>query len=286
MVLLAPVFVVRASANIDVFFEKLFPLKPQTDSPSELQGGYYTAYRVPPCRQSTITSVVYRVAPCKQFANMDRILQTVTMPGRNIEKDYIEDSFYHAYNRGLNKMTIFKDDNDYRVFLNLLKRALGDEVQTDKQYRDYPNFHNDLELLSYCLMPNHFHLLIRTKNKPKLLPELMRSIMTAYVMYFNKKNNRTGRLFEQRYRAVRITSDDYLWHISRYIHLNPLDVGQDYKDYPYSSVGYYTQKKSSDWVKPDEIKDMFQEAKQDYGDFLADFVDRKEELNEIKAELF
>src|SRR5665811_2354566 len=114
------------------------------------------------------------------------------MSGRNLEKVYVEDSFYHAYNRGLNKMDIFTDDEDYRVFLNLLKRALGEKIQIDKQYRNYPNFHNNLELLAYCLMSNHFHLLIRTKNKPRLLPELLKSVMTSYVMYFNKKHKRTG----------------------------------------------------------------------------------------------
>lgn len=208
------------------------------------------------------------------------------MPGRNLEKVYVEDSFYHVYNRGLNKQDIFKDDDDYRVFLNLLKRSLGEEIQQNAKHRDYPNFHNDLELLSYCLMPNHFHLLIYTKNKPKLLPELMRSVMTSYVMYFNKKIERKGRLFEQHYRAVRITSDEYLWHISRYIHLNPLDMGHDYKKYPYSSIEYYTGRKSSDWVRPDEIIEMFTEAGESYSKFLKDYVDRKEELKEIKAELY
>jgi len=208
------------------------------------------------------------------------------MPGRNIEKEYVEDSFYHAYNRGLNKMDIFIDDKDYRVFLSLLKRVLGDEVQSNKLNREYPNFHNDLELLSYCLMPNHFHLLIRTRNKPKLLPELMKSVMTSYVMYFNKRHERTGPLFGKRYRAVRITSDEYLWHISRYIHLNPLDMGQDYKKYPYSSIDYYIGKKNSDWVKTNEIKEMFKEARENYSKFLEDYVERKEELKEIKIGLY
>ena len=183
-------------------------------------------------------------------------------------------------------MDIFTDDEDYRVFLNLLKRALGEKIQIDKQYRNYPNFHNNLELLAYCLMSNHFHLLIRTKNKPRLLPELLKSVMTSYVMYFNKKHKRTGPLFGKRYRAVRIISDEYLWHISRYIHLNPLDIDRDYKSYPYSSIDYYTSSKSSDWVKPDEIKDMFKEAGENYSKFLEDYVDRKQEFEEIKAELY
>lgn len=208
------------------------------------------------------------------------------MPGRNIDKKYVEHSFYHVYNRGLNKQDIFNDDDDYRVFMNLLKRDLGTETKVNKRGWVYPNYHDNLELLTYCLMPNHFHLLIHTKDDPRLLAELMRSVITAYVMYFNKKTKRKGRLFEQHYRASRITSDEYLWHISRYIHLNPLDIGEDYKKYPYSSIGYYMGKKSSDWVKPDEILDMFKESKEDYEQFLEDYLDIKEELKEIKAELF
>lgn len=208
------------------------------------------------------------------------------MPGKNIEKIFVEDSYYHIYNRGLNKMDICRDDEDYRVMLNLLKRVLGSEEETDFQKRPYPNYHNDLDLLSYCLMPNHYHLLIRTKSKPRLLSELMRSVLTSYVMYFNKKYDRTGPLFGKRYRASMITSDDYLWHISRYIHLNPLDINEDYKTYPYSSVSYFTGAKSSDWVDPGELADMFEEAKQDYGEFLEDYIDRKTELKEQEKELY
>ncbi len=208
------------------------------------------------------------------------------MPGKNIEKVYLENSFYHVYNRGLNKRNIFKDDNDYKVFLNLLKRCLGEKVRIDKKYREYPNFYSNLDLQAYCLMPNHFHLLLMTKEKPRLLAELLRSVTTSYVMYFNKKYQRRGRLFEQNYRAVRIEAEDYLWHISRYIHLNPIDIGENYSKYPYSSIDYYLGKKSSDWVKVDEIKGMFNEAKINYREFLDDYVDRKADLAEIKEELF
>lgn len=208
------------------------------------------------------------------------------MPGKNIDKQFVEHSFYHVYNRGLNKQDVFNDDDDYRVFMNLLKRNLGAETKINKRGWVYPNNHGGLELLSYCLMPNHFHLLIYTKDNPRLLTELMRSVIATYVMYFNKKTDRKGRLFEQHYRAIRITSDKYLWHISRYIHLNPLDIDQDYKKYPYSSIDYYTGRKSSDWVKPGEIKEMFKEANVNYKEFLEEYIERKEELKEIKAELY
>lgn len=208
------------------------------------------------------------------------------MPGRNIEKIYVEDSFYHVYNRGLGKKVIFKDDSDYRVFLNLLKRAFGSEVKQDKKGRTYPNFHAEINLLAYCLMPNHFHLLIRTKTNPMLLPEVMKSVATTYVMYFNKRHNRTGPLFGKRYRAVRILQDPQLWHITRYIHMNPSDIGSGYASYEYSSLPYYVSDKSSDWVQPDEILQMFKESGQDYMNFLRDYEAKQEELIDIKKELF
>lgn len=208
------------------------------------------------------------------------------MPGKNLEKIYLEDTFYHIYNRGQNKQVVFNDDEDYRVFLNLFKRLLGVKTEVNINNRPYPNYHSEIELVAYCLMPNHYHLLILTKEDPKLLPELMRSAMTAYVMYFNKKNTRTGRLFEQHYRAVRITTDEQLWHISRYIHLNPLDIEKKYKDYDYSSIGYYLSNKSSDWVNHEEILDMFNEVNEPYDVFLEDYVGKRKELKQIKNELY
>jgi len=208
------------------------------------------------------------------------------MPGRNIEKVYVEDSFYHVYNRGLGKMDIFRDSEDYAVFLNLFKRTLGQSVEFSPKGYEYPNYHNDLELVAYCLMPNHFHLLIRTKNKPMAMPELLKSVLTAYVMYFNKKHARVGPLFGKRYRAVRIVDDAQLWHITRYIHMNPLDIGTDYKRYKYSSLQNYLGSKSSDWLIADEVVAMFEEEGQDYLQFLQEYEGKKAELEEMKRELY
>lgn len=208
------------------------------------------------------------------------------MPGKNVEKQYTPNTFYHAYNRGVNKRLIFKDDDDYRVFLNLLKRYLGVEVTHDSKKREYPNYHKSIDLVAYCLMPNHFHMLLYVKDNPLAIQQIMQSVVTSYVMYFNKKHKRVGRLFGKQYRAVPITDEAQLWHITRYIHLNPIDLEVDYRRYEYSSIGYYIRKKSSDWVSPDEILEMFNDAGENYGKFLEDYVDRRAELKELNNELY
>ena len=208
------------------------------------------------------------------------------MPGKNLEKVYASDTYYHLYNRGVDKRNIFKDDDDYRVFLNLLKRYLSPESVKDRQGRIYPNFRQDIDLLAFCLMPNHYHLLIYVNDNAESMTGLIRSLTTAYSMYFNRRNKRSGHLFQDRFRAVTIQDDAYLWHISRYIHLNPLDIKMDYNKYPYSSLGHYVGNKSADWLNADIILDMFRENKIDYSEFLDEYKDIHTKRKLIEQELF
>ncbi|MBP9761862.1 transposase [Candidatus Saccharibacteria bacterium] len=201
------------------------------------------------------------------------------MPSKNIEKIYLPDTYYHVYNRGVNKRRIFIDDEDYCVFLNLLKRYLSNEPQYDKKRREYPWLHNDIELLAYCLMPNHFHLLLYQQSE-KSMTALLRGVCTAYTGYFNKKYGRVGHLFQDRFKASMITTDGYLQHISRYIHLNP----RDYTAWTYSSYPYYLADRSAAWIKPDKIMALFP-SKAAYEEFVHDYADYKRSLDEIGSEL-
>lgn len=115
------------------------------------------------------------------------------MPSRHIEKIYGEDCYYHIFNRGVNRRDIFKDKNDYAVFLNLIKRYLSPEPIKDKQGREYPSYNNQIKLLAYCLMPNHYHLLVLQSDK-EAMTKLMKSVCTAYTMYFNKKYQKSWTL--------------------------------------------------------------------------------------------
>lgn len=201
------------------------------------------------------------------------------MPGRNIVKNYAAQQYYHVYSRGVAKQAVFLDDEDYTYFLSLMKRYLGVKAASNPRHGPYPNYHARLRLLAYCLMPNHIHLLVFQEDD-KAMIDFMRSLLTSYGMYFNRKYKRVGPVFQSRYRASRISGQSYLEHISRYIHLNP----RDWEDYTYSSLRYYQKKASADWIEPDEILELFPSIDQ-YVEFLRDYEGYKETLDEIHWEL-
>lgn len=191
------------------------------------------------------------------------------MPKRNSVKVYGADQYYHIYNRGVAKQDIFLEASDYYYFLSLFKRHLSSEQAVDSAGRKFANYSQDVELVAYCLMPNHFHLLCYLKQ-PEGIIKLMRSVMTAYTMYFNKKYGRTGGLYEGVFLASRITNDAYLWHITRYIHLNPMDIHRDYHTYPYSSLPYFAGTSHAPWLT---VKRLVESTKDqtEYLEFVADY---------------
>ncbi len=198
------------------------------------------------------------------------------MPHKYSVKSYVPNSIYHAFNRGVNKTDIFIDDQDYRVFLHLLKYYLSPvenlssthpilEVSDVKILRPRPlaNLEKEVNLLAYCLMPNHFHLLIQQCTVDGMT-KLLRRISTTYAMYINKRHHRIGYLFQGSYKAVLVDQDNYLLHLSRYIHRNPYDLnemtGRHLVSYPYSSYPYYLKHKQAAWIKPDTILSYFRGA--------------------------
>lgn len=200
------------------------------------------------------------------------------MPSRNILKHYTPDAYYHIYNRGVNKRRIFLEDYDYKVFLNLLKRYLDIKPHTDNKGREYEHLRGKVELLAYCLMPNHLHLLLYAHDQQSI-SRLLTGVMTSYSMYFNKKYQRVGPLFQGRFKASGITNDAYLQHISRYIHLNP----KAYKKYPYSSYADYVGERQTAWLQSNRILELFN--RDSYEAFVADYEDYKEQLDEVKHSL-
>lgn len=201
------------------------------------------------------------------------------MPGKNILKEYAPDQYYHVYSRGVAKQPIFLDGQDFTYFLSILKRYLSSQPSNSTRHGTYPHFGKRVLLLAYCLMRNHFHFLIYQYDE-KAMIEFMRSLMTSYSMYFNRKYKRVGPVFQSRYRASRITQDDYLDHISRYIHLNP----QEWETYEYSSLRYYIDGATAEWIKPSKILELFPSPKQ-YLEFVRDYEGYKAMLDEIHWEL-
>jgi REP element-mobilizing transposase RayT len=200
------------------------------------------------------------------------------MAYKNTRREDYDDQFYHVYNRGINKMEIFLDEDDYSYFEKLLARGLAKEKAYDKFSRQYSNFADDVEIHTYCLMPNHFHFLLRQKNSGSI-EKFMRSVNVAYSMYFNKKYKRKGPLFESRYKAVLIKNDPQLTHVSRYIHLNPIG----YRVWDHSSYSDFVYE-PREWVTADFILGMFS-SKKSYLDYVDDYEDVKRANDKFHREI-
>lgn len=135
--------------------------------------------------------------------------------------------FYHIFNRGLNKQKIFFHQKDYEKLLSKLSSLLLD---------------GDWIIYAYCLMPNHYHLLVEERKMP--IPKLIGRLFTSYGVYFNKKYQRQGPLFSNRFKSKIIQKDSYFLEVSRYIHLNPVEakLAKSPEDYPFSSLSEYLGK--------------------------------------------
>lgn len=142
--------------------------------------------------------------------------------------EFSEGEFYHVYNRGANKNKIFVSDTDRDRFCKLLFACNSVEPVTFRSIRDVSFEEIEkgdtlVDIGAYCLMPNHFHLLLREKSGDGVTT-FMRKLLTSYSMYFNTKYKRTGVLFQGRFRATHADNDAYLKYLFSYIHLNPIKI--------------------------------------------------------------
>ena len=196
------------------------------------------------------------------------------MPAKNVRKEYMKNGYYHLYNRGVEKRKIFLDEQDYSVFLNYLKIYLTQKdekrlleivsnskipwIEKDRALKllRLNNFFEEIILLAYCLMPNHFHIIVKQKDSNSI-DKFMNSLCTRYTMYFNKKYDRVGPLYQGTYKAVKINSDDQFLHLSPYIHKQAIfPQGHALRNQP-SSYKDYLGLRRTDWVHPEEILTYF-----------------------------
>jgi putative transposase len=209
---------------------------------------------------------------------------------------FAEGEFYHVYNRGVEKRVIFNEESDKYRFLELLYLSNSTDhinVRDIKlQYGSVFDFQKGSPLVSigaYCLMPNHFHLLV-TPLVDGGVAKFLNKLGTSYSMYFNKRYERTGRLFEGSYKAQHADNDTYLKYLYAYIHLNPLKLHQtDWRDvglndknvawkhlttYRYSSLPFYLGQNREDncLLEVDSFPAYFREVT-DHQEELFDWID-------------
>jgi putative transposase len=205
------------------------------------------------------------------------------MPSKNIVREFVEGGIYHCYNRGVEKRPIFMDALDYGVFLKRLKQMLSkpNDLEHENTNDRIKSYYGDVELLAYCLMPNHFHLLLHQTGE-RSIPEFMRTLSTSYTMYFNKRYKRVGHLFQGTYKARHVDNEAYWLHISRYIHLNPLSLKSNFETFPYSSMHYYKVADPPGWVRPDRVLGSFG-TYAEYLAFVEDYI-TTEKIAEINID--
>jgi putative transposase len=141
---------------------------------------------------------------------------------------FVEGSYYHIYNRGNSKQKIFRDKNDYFRFLKLLYISNSHKKFVIRNFSNKNIYGVDrgnrlVSIGAYCLMPNHFHLLLSRTEKGDI-SKFMQKLCTSYSMYFNKKYGRVGTLFEGKFKSRLVDSDRYLKYLFSYIHLNPVKI--------------------------------------------------------------
>ena len=211
------------------------------------------------------------------------------MPSRIIP--YVNDHFYHIYNRGSEKRPIFENQRDYQRFLKTLRYY---QIEGPKpRFSRFPSpLVNKLdeskqivEIIAYCLMPNHFHLLIK-QLKDGGITEFVGKLSNSYTKYYNTKNNRVGHLFQGEFKAVIIESDEQLTHVSRYLHLNPYVacLTKEVDQYKWTSYREYIDQGFPGLCSKEEVLSHFK-GPQDYQQFVLDQASYALEIEFIKHQL-
>lgn len=219
------------------------------------------------------------------------------MPGREIP--LVTNQFYHVLNRGVGSQPIFLGKKDYQrmwdsvfyyqnqkptlSYSHFLRLPSKQRVEFLERLQDQSKFL--VKIITLCLLPSHFHLLLEQVNDNGI-SLFMANLTNSYTRYFNTKNERTGHLFQGKFKAVMIETDEQLLHVSRYIHLNPYssylvkDLNQ-LNIYPYSSLPEYLGISSTNFFQKEIILGQFKSISA-YKQFVFDQADYQRSLEQIK----
>ena len=185
--------------------------------------------------------------------------------GKEGKMIYQQGGIYHIFNRGCDRRKIFMGDDNYRFFLRKV-RLLKDKYGID--------------VIAYCLMPNHFHLLVK-QNSDSPISKWIQKVLSGYVQAFNKQNDRKGTLFESSTKPRLINKDEYLNNIIHYIHLNPVKASlvENPEEWQYSSYKYWISENESSFVSLKLRKEIFT-SKQNYLNSFNEYFESKSWIND------
>ena len=177
--------------------------------------------------------------------------------------------FYHIYNRGVNREPIFFCDENYRYLLRIIK--------------DYTNSCS-ISVIAYCLMPNHYHFLLQQKAECSI-STFMQAVFNRYPKAINKKYNRSGTLFEGPFKSIAVTKQEYLLHLCRYIHRNPVDgekpLVSRLEDWKFSNYLEWIGERKGSLVDMDFIREGFHDQYL-YRQFVLEYKPAKKLHDDLK----
>ena len=178
-------------------------------------------------------------------------------------------SFFHIYNRGCNKNKIFFEEDNYTYLLRKIKNFTSEFM---------------ISVIAYCLMPNHYHLLLK-QNSEKPLNKCVQFIFNSYSKAINKKYNRSGTLFEGKFKSVEVDEEEAL-KVCRYIHRNPLDdkLVNNLEDWKYSNYLDWIGKRNGVLYDKDFMKKHFPKPEL-YKKFVIDYFSDKQAADELREYL-
>lgn len=219
------------------------------------------------------------------------------MPGRKIP--LVSDQLYHVLNRGVASQPIFLNKKDYQRMMetalyyqnqkpplsysNFIRLAVKQRTRVLDRLRKEKKFL--VEIVALCLMPTHFHLLLK-QIRDNGISIFMSNLTNSYTRYFNLKNKRIGPLFQGKFKAVMVETDEQLIHLSRYIHLNPytsfvIKVLKELKNYPSSSFPEYVGHSKTNFFQKEIVLSQFKDI-DSYEKFVFDQAGYQRQLEQIK----
>ena len=214
---------------------------------------------------------------------------------------FLNDEYYHVFNRGIDRRVTFTNKREYCRVLKLLyfyqftsiplRYSRFFQLPKDSQQEVKENMLKSgklVDVVAYCLMPNHFHLLLR-QRKENGISTYVSNFMNAYTKYFNTKHEREGSLFQGVFKAVYVETEEQLVHLTRYIHLNPVASSlikpENLNTYDWSSYPAYLSQKEDTLVDAEAIS-LIYSLIPDYESFVRDQISYAKELEKIKQLIF
>jgi len=219
------------------------------------------------------------------------------MPGREVP--LVTDQFYHVLNRGVGSQLIFLNKRDYQrawdsvfyyqnqkpalSYSHFLRLPIKQRTEFLERLQTQSKFL--VKIITLCFLPNHFHLLLK-QVRDNGISLFMANLANSYTRYFNTKNERTGHLFQGKFKAVMIETNEQLLHVSRYIHLNPYSSYlvknlNQLNAYSYSSLPEYLGISPTNFFQKEIILDQFKSISA-YKKFIFDQADYQRDLEQIK----